>query len=271
MSDLSFTEKSKLESQFKMREGYVLDFSNRTFAEFVLDSTGRDIYDGKYSISGTSQANHLRTFWTVEPNHVAGKLIADFLEYCSPANGNAVDPVFESCSRIASRLRRGAPIDEFDAITPNGAGRDFEVLARAVRDAIKKNELEAGLDRLHTFVLKYVRSVCVARGISAERDKPLHSLVGGYVKQLRDGGPIESDMTERILKSSIGTMEAFNRVRNEQSLAHDNPVINYDESLLIFNHVCSAIRFIKALESRPPAGINRPELLASDSDDDVPF
>ena len=48
-------------------------------------------------------------------------------------------------------------------------------------------------------------------------------------------------------------MEAFNRVRNEQSLAHDNPVLNYNESLLIFNHVVSAIRFVETLERPKPA------------------
>ena len=32
-------------------------------------------------------------------------------------------------------------------------------------------------------------------------------------------------------------MEAFNKVRNDESLAHDNPTLSYDESLLIFNHV----------------------------------
>jgi hypothetical protein len=55
-------------------------------------------------------------------------------------------------------------------------------------------------------------------------------------------------MTERILKSSISVMEAFNDVRNVQSLAHDNPILNYDESLLVFNHVSSSIRFITSLE-----------------------
>lgn len=30
--------------------------------------------------------------------------------------------------------------------------------------------------------------------------------------------------------------------------AHDNPILNYEESLLIFNHVAASIRFIKALE-----------------------
>ena len=57
-------------------------------------------------------------------------------------------------------------------------------------------------------------------------------------------------MTERILRSSISVLEAFNDVRNNKSLAHDNPILNYDESLLIFNHVASSIRFIKSLEAR---------------------
>jgi hypothetical protein len=33
-------------------------------------------------------------------------------------------------------------------------------------------------------------------------------------------------MTVRILKTSISVMEAFNDVRNESSLAHDNAVEN---------------------------------------------
>ena len=56
-------------------------------------------------------------------------------------------------------------------------------------------------------------------------------------------------MAGRILKSAISTMEAFNRVRNDQSLAHDNPVLTYSESLLIFNHVASVVRFIAAIEA----------------------
>jgi ribosomal protein S8 len=90
--------------------------------------------------------------------------------------------------------------------------------------------------------------LCKKRGIDTPKDKPLHSLVGEYVKVLKAEGLIESVMTERILKSSISVMEAFNRVRNEQSLAHDNEVLNYSESLLIFAHVTSSIQFIEAIE-----------------------
>ena len=98
--------------------------------------------------------------------------------------------------------------------------------------------------------------LCKKHGITTERDKPLHSLAGQYVKALRSKGLIESEMTERILKSSISIMEAFNKVRNEQSYAHDNKVLSYDECLLIFGHVTSSIRFINAIESNRPKDSN---------------
>ncbi len=254
MSDLSFVEKNLLEKLFQMGSGYVLDFSNRTLTEFVADSTGRDIYDAKYNQASGSKANRLRAFWAEEPNHVVGKLIADLIAYCRP---NARDPdrqrLVDECGRLAARLTQSAPVEALDAITPEGNERGFEVLANAVRDAIEKNEPEAGLDRLHTYVTKLMRTLAERRGAVHDRDKPLHSIVGEYVKLLRAAGLIESEMTERILKSSIGTLEAFNRVRNESSLAHDNPTLSYEESLLIFNHVCSAVRFIRALERRAAA------------------
>jgi hypothetical protein len=251
MADLTFIEKTKLQRQFQMAGGYVLDFSNRTLAEFVADSTGRDIYNAKYDYASGSKANRLRAFWIQEPNHIVGKLITDLLEHSRPAAG---DPdrgrLFEECERIAARLVQSAPVEAIEAITPEGSERGFEVLARAVRDSIEKNEPEAGLDRLHTFVTKLIRTLSETRGITIDKDKPLHSIFGEYVKTLRSAGLIESEMTERILKSSISTLEAFNRVRNDRSLAHDNPTLSYDESLLIFNHVCSAVRFIRALERR---------------------
>jgi len=271
MSDLSYLEKMRLEKLLEMSGGYVLDFSNRAFAEFVTDSTSRDIYDSKYSYDSGSKANRLRAFWTQEPNHVVAKLLNDLLQYCrSRSSDPEISVLLEECNQIASRLTQGAPVEALEVITPEGSDRGFDILARAVRDAIEKNEPELGLDRLHTYLTKLIRMLAQRRGIVSDRDKPVHSIFGEYVKAVRDAGLIESEMTERILKSSIGTMEAFNRVRNERSLAHDNPTLNYDESLLVFEHVCSSIRFLRALEKRSGAGAD-----AAQSDkapiDDIPF
>lgn len=99
MSNLTFTEKNKFEQLLGMKTGYVLDFTNRSFAEFVLDSTGRDIYDSRYDYGSGSKANRLRAFWQKEENAVVGKLMSDMLDY-----GDATGPLQEVCRLIVRRL-----------------------------------------------------------------------------------------------------------------------------------------------------------------------
>jgi hypothetical protein len=247
MANLTFLERNRLENLFGMGGGYVLDFSNRTFREFVADSTGRDIFDNMYDYASGSKANRLRSFWSKETNHVVGKLLSDLVDHCKPGLGHS-SSLREECRRIAQRLLQDAAVPDIEAISAISAEGDFEVLAKSVKDAIETNKPELGLDRLHTFVVKYVRLLCERHKIAAVRDKALHSLFGEYLKHLKKSGHIESEMTERILKSSISILEAFNHVRNEHSLAHDNPLLNYSESLLIFNHVASSIRFLATIE-----------------------
>jgi len=271
MADLTNQEKRHLEKLFGMGSGYVLNFSNRTFDEFVLDSVGKSIFDQKYSVGSGSKANRLRGFWTAEPNYVVGKLISELIAYAAePGIKPENQQLFESCRRAAERLLQSQPVPELNAINPNTAERDFESLAKSVRESIERNQPETGLDRLHTFIAKYMKVLCDKHGIAYTRDKPLHSLVGEYVKRLKENGFIESEMTERILKSSISAFEAFNRVRNEQSLAHDNPILNYDESLLIFNHVTAVVRFMDSIERRI-ATDNRQRPSVNAFEDDIPF
>src|ERR1044071_8409431 len=270
MANLSYSEKRNLEPLFSMSGGYVLDFSTRQFNEFVFDSTGKSIEEEKYNAGSGSKANRLRAFWAVEPDHLVGKLITDLIAYATPAQANDADTsLFNACRSTAERLIQSLPLEDLDAVTPENAEKNLKLLGDSVRDSIEKNQPELGLDRLHTFVAKYVRSLCERRGIAVTRDKPIHSLMGEYAKSLRDGGQVESEMTERILKSSISTLEAFNRVRNEQSLAHDNPVLNYSESLLIFNHIASSIRFVAALEG----AADQPEASSRsiEEEDEIPF
>jgi hypothetical protein len=250
MADLTKMEILQIERLFGMSSGYVLDFSNRTFEEFVADSVKRAISEPKYNRDSGSKANRLRAFWTLEPNHVVGKLLSDLLEYARVAGLSQDQELTEVCRRVAQRLLQGAPVADLEALVPNSPEKEFDALVKAVRSSIDNNEPEAGLDRLHTFVLKYLRVLCARYGIGPDREKPLHSLMGEYVKALKQQGSIESEMTERILKSSISLLDAFNRVRNEQSLAHDNRILNYEESVLIFNQITSVVRFIRAVEER---------------------
>lgn len=272
MADLSAVERRHLEHLFGMASGYVLTFTNRTFADFILHTVGRDIYDTRYDHGGShSKANRLRGFWTHESNHVVGRLLTSLIdlavsEAMTPPNPSVVD----QCRAVAQRLVQGGPVMEMDALAIPTDDRDFEVVAKAVREAIEKNQPEVGLDRLHTFVVKYVRSLCERRGIAAGRDKPLHSIFGEYVRALGQAGHLEAEMTGRILKSSISILEAFNHVRNNQSLAHDNKLLGYDEALLIFNHIAGVIRFLRSLESRLDATAIKPTS-PHQPEEDFPF
>jgi hypothetical protein len=255
MSDLSSIEKLKLEKMFEMEGGYVLDFTDRTFLEFIIENTKINIYDGKYDYASGSKANRLRAFWAKESNYTVGKLISALLEYWKTKKlinhieiSQAQQALFDDCYTIAERLKQDSIVENIDAIQPYSNDKEFSVLAKSIRESIQNNEPEVALDRLHTYVVKYTRKLCDKHGISYDREKALHSLFGEYVKYLRKNRFIESEMTERILKSSISILESFNDVRNNKSLAHDNPILNYHESVLIFNNVSSAIKFIEAIE-----------------------
>jgi len=255
MSNLSSLEKIKLEKLFEMDSGYVLDFSNRTFQEFIRENTTIDIYDRKYDYASGSKANRLREFWAKESNYAVGKLILDLLEYWRTQKltnsieiSHAEQTLFDECTTIAERLKQDSIVENIDVIQAYSDDKDFSLLANSIRESIQKNQPEVALDRLHTFVVKYTKKLCDKHGISYDKSKPLHSIFGEYVKYLRQNNFVDSQMTERILKSSISILEAFNDVRNNKSLAHDNPILNYHESVLIFNNVSSSIKFIEAIE-----------------------
>ena len=271
MSDLTAFEGRKLEKLLGMGSGYVLNFSDRTYSEFFIDYR-IDIDAAQYRTGGDSKAKRMRTFWAVAPNNTVGRVLEGLIAYGIEERclGDSSHELIDACRVIAQRLLADQPVAELDSLTANSDDRDFEVVAEHVREAIEKNQPEGALDRLHTFVIKFVRIACEPHGIEVNRDKPLHSVFGEYVRALRDGGHLESAMAERILKSSISVLEAFNDVRNNKSLAHDNPILNYEESLLIFNHVAASIRFIKALELKIKQKAEAAKK-ASWEDDDVPF
>jgi hypothetical protein len=86
------------------------------------------------------------------------------------------------------------------------------------------------------------------RSIAWDRDEPLHSRVGKYVRAVHAGKPLQ-EMTLQILKNSIGVFDKFNQVRNKQSLAHDNSLLHKAEARFIFDSVSAVLRFVKSVDT----------------------
>lgn len=252
MANLTPKEKMLLEKLLGMSGGYVLHFSDRTFAEFFADTINLDIDDDKYRSHGTSKANRLRAFWSVEENHVVGKVMSEMIDMVPEAEDQSQVDLKTKCSLILGQLLRGVAVEDIGALDVTSEERTFRLLAAAVRRAIDDGDPDAALDRLHTYVTKFIRQVCKGRKIDTDEKKPLHALIGEYTKVVKNDGCIESEISERILKSSIANFELFNHVRNRQSLAHDNELLGKAESLLVVSHIVSTIRFIQAVEQEQP-------------------
>ncbi len=70
-----------IDDLFEMGGGYVLDFSNRTFAEFFADELGVDIDLPQYDAEGTSKAKRLRFFLRTCEDSVRIRTLRALWEY----------------------------------------------------------------------------------------------------------------------------------------------------------------------------------------------
>jgi hypothetical protein len=106
MSQLSIIERKKLETLLEMGGGYVLDFSNRTFEEFIAESVELEIYNDKYHHGSGSKANRLRGLIKIESDGVVAKLIRDLIEYAVYLRKELDPNLVADCIAIADRLQR---------------------------------------------------------------------------------------------------------------------------------------------------------------------
>lgn len=262
MSSLTATEKSKLEKIFKMSGGYVLGFSDKSLNSFLLDIAGLDLTEEKYKADGSSKANRLRAFWRLESDQTVSrvtqemlKLVPDYWTYRRDVLSEEVpadeEGALEESSLTVERLLGGSDVEHLDAIESNADDKDFRLLAKLIREAIENGQPEAGLDRLHTYIVKYIRFLCRKHNLTYDiMNAPLHAVFGMYVKHLRQKGFIKSEMTDYLLKSSIKTLESFNHVRNKLTLAHDNPLLDYHESMFIFKSITNLVKLIESIEQQ---------------------
>ena len=91
-----------------MASGYVLDFTDRTFAQFFRENGGINIYDDRYTNNGESKAKHLRAFWEMDDDVVVGRALKALLELWRYQNESGkdsrVDTTYSECLKTVARL-----------------------------------------------------------------------------------------------------------------------------------------------------------------------
>lgn len=256
MAKLPYGDKVVLEKFLKMEQGYLLNFSTSSLEKFVYDVAKIGLFDPKYPSDGSSKAKRMRAIWDTESNFVVGKVLTALLEFYrerrpySQEYFDATPDLEQQYEKISTRLLSEGVSPHVEAIQASVDDVDFTKLAEAIRKSIENNEPELALDRLHTFYVKYMRSLCTAHGIDFKIEESLNAVFGKYSKYIESLGILESQMSLAIVKYSINLIEKYNDVRNNRSLAHDNKLLNYHESLFIFDTLARLKSFLDYLEKQ---------------------
>ena len=278
MASLSFREKSKLEALLGMESGYVLQFSNSSFARFIGDICNIDIYNGKGYEEYASKANKLRQIWTNENDLVVGNLLNALLdEYVDykqrideyhPSDEHDVGEMRIVVSRLlGNAIKLDIPVQREETL---------KTLQEDINNALSRNQPTLVLDRLHTFSTKFLRQICTEQGITVIDNKginlPLHSLAGMLKKHYEQNPVFDSDFVPLAIQNNIALFDRFNAIRNNQSYAHDNVVLGNMEAEFVVRTMINTISFIEAIERYRISNSAAPTLEDIDTEnDDLPF
>lgn len=135
MANISFTDRQKIQSLFECvnGKGYVLDFTNPMFQEFVYEILELDIYK-KYS--GMSKGKILNAIMQEYNDTTVGKFLLELMNYMQSksmvTDNNRAD--FERCVDIANKLigksATTKPKTSETPPQPNTSSVDYELLSR---------------------------------------------------------------------------------------------------------------------------------------------
>jgi hypothetical protein len=134
MSSLTTRDKRAVEDFLGMSSGYVLDFSDRTFGDFVWEAVDVDIHSDKYTNNGSSKAKKLRAFWEIESDYLVGRLLSALADYAletTQAPTAEYRKKAELCRAIASRLLAGGP--SLDDLKQKAVSLNANHLAEQIR------------------------------------------------------------------------------------------------------------------------------------------
>lgn len=241
-----------VDQALNMQQGYVLDFSDATFNDFVKRKFGIDATAPAYTVDGTSKAKRLRALLRSLVPGAQAEVLRAFWAYRNESRGLhhsiKLEPRVEAgfLDMIAKLESDALPIgtDPLEAFSDDPT---LLALIEAIQREIQANAPHVALDRLHTYTVKKFTDLLEREGETAGEKETVQSRASRYISKLHQRGEI-GEYSAKIAKSAVQVMEQFNHVRNNQSLAHDNSILSVAEGRYVFETVISLLRFIKTLD-----------------------
>lgn len=217
MSTLKSHEKVIFEKLFD-RGGYVLDFTDRTYAEFFREH-GINIDAQKYRMNGNSKMKRLRAFWEIEPDVVVARVLTALLEYAI-----AVDKIDrddqEKAKAVLGRLSGKQPSAEAHVHTQEAFLKQvFEglSLSRLKIDAQLQTVIEQRIDEIHRS-LKAGASLATIFLCGSTLEGLLLDAATKHPQQFNEAKSAPKDKENKTLQLHLWTLDSLINVAHEVGL-----------------------------------------------------
>ena len=254
MSALSYVEKEQMADLFGIKNGYVFSYllgsgynKNKT-KEMIFEATGIDIYTNP-NYNNLSQERCIRKIWEECDDYSVGCLLKTMLDYyyMLDLNWDRHDELlYHSLRELEKKLIKN-PIT-----IPATKTDSLKMIKDDIERNCNNNTPELALDRLHTYSTYFFRNICKKHEISTVDDHgkeiPLHSLVGMLKKWYVTNDYFESDFAVFAIQNTISIFEKFNQVRNYQSAAHPNDILNKAEAFYAIRIISETLDFVDKIE-----------------------
>ena len=249
--------------------GWVLDFTDRTMAEWFEETFGIDIFQSRFQIEGASKGKTLRGFVAVaEPRLVARVLRALWAYRCGLQDYIEEDPTEEAklkswLVQFTAELEAASSLNLEDAIKDFSGDATLAKLRASIAADLIAEKPDVALDRVHTYCVKRFRNLLAKRGHTVDTKTPLDAIFGAYGRFLRDEGAV-SEFVLPTLSVQHKLFGGLNQARNKRSFAHDNELLDLSEAQFVIDCVLASLAFIERIETGR-------EVKTDVAHDDVPF
>ena len=212
-----------------MEEGYVLNFTNRTFAEFFQDELGVNIYDPRWAEQGGAKARRLRLYLRQADRKTALKTLTALWQYRDETRitydyAELDQEVLAAFIKIVQRLG-GTWESEIPQPSPEPTPR----IKPSVASDLSARLLELASLEPHQrgFAFeKFLKEMFTAYGLSARGSFRLAGeQVDGSLQLGGDTYLVEAKWTNREVDSQI--LKAFNATVNEKASWSRGLLVSY--------------------------------------------
>ncbi len=274
MSTLTYVEKEQMAKFFGIEGGYAFIFLKKGYNKtntrnIILEATGIDIYQNpEYNMS---QEKCIRKIWDECDNYTVGCLLKTMLDYYLSVSdwdwSSHEEITYESLRELEKRL-----IDN-SVVIPVIEGETFKTIKEDIERNCRHNTPELALDRLHNFSTQYLRRIWSKHSIDTHdeqgKELPIHSLAGKLKNWYKTNHYFDSDFSVVAIQNSIIIFDKYNEIRNDQSAAHPNEILNKVEAMFAVKIICEILTFIEKIEQiKDSENENNDE---TDIEDNLPF